>query len=58
MHVQPLNQHSFSRARAERVSQLKALQERNKKGLLSNAEKSRLAELQTEAKQNGDCVLM
>ncbi|KDN36967.1 hypothetical protein RSAG8_10501, partial [Rhizoctonia solani AG-8 WAC10335] len=46
------------RAKAERLSQLKALQARNRKGLLSEAEKSRLAELQNQAKQDGDCVLM
>ncbi|CAE6485296.1 unnamed protein product [Rhizoctonia solani] len=46
------------RAKAERLSQLKGLQERNKKGLLSDAEKARLAELQNQAKQDGDCVLM
>ncbi|CAE6473617.1 hypothetical protein ACGC1H_005446 [Rhizoctonia solani] len=46
------------RAKAERLSQLKALQERNRKGLLSEAEKSRLAQLQNQAKQDGDCVLM
>ncbi|GAB1520853.1 hypothetical protein RhiTH_003942 [Rhizoctonia solani] len=47
-----------SRAKAERASQLRGLQERNRKGLLSDAEKARLARLEAEAKQDGDCVLM
>ncbi|CCO34356.1 hypothetical protein BN14_08454 [Rhizoctonia solani AG-1 IB] len=46
------------RAKAERLSQLRGLQQRNRKGLLSEAEKARLAELESEAKKDGDCVLM
>ncbi|KAG8733036.1 hypothetical protein FRC10_000466 [Ceratobasidium sp. 414] len=47
-----------SRARAEHESQRRALQERKKKGLLSDADKARLAEMEAQPKRDGDCVLM
>ncbi|KAF8645247.1 hypothetical protein AX16_008072 [Volvariella volvacea WC 439] len=44
------------RAKAERESQIKAMQERAKKGLLSDADKAKLAALEAEKKDN--CIVM
>ncbi|KAJ3983605.1 hypothetical protein F5890DRAFT_1462715 [Lentinula detonsa] len=46
------------RAKAERDSRRKALQERAKKGLLSEEERLRLEEQEAETEKKGECVLM
>ncbi|EAU86069.1 hypothetical protein CC1G_07148 [Coprinopsis cinerea okayama7 len=46
------------RAKAERESRIKAMQAREKKGLLSEQEKQILAQYQEEAKKDKDCVIM
>ncbi|KAF8755211.1 AN1-like Zinc finger [Rhizoctonia solani] len=47
-----------SRAKAERGFSAERVARAQQEGLLSDAEKARLARLEAEAKQDGDCVLM
>ncbi|TFK28061.1 hypothetical protein FA15DRAFT_585222 [Coprinopsis marcescibilis] len=46
------------RAKAERESRIKAMEMRDKKGLLSAEEKKTLAQYKEEMNQKGDCIVM
>jgi len=48
----------YSRAKAERESRLKAMEERAKKGLLSEDEKAILAAERANSSGKDDCVVM
>ncbi|PAV17107.1 sec14 cytosolic factor [Pyrrhoderma noxium] len=55
----PTTSNILSRARDERKSQIRAMEERDRKGLLSPNEKARLKELKDSLKEsNDDCIIM